>query len=39
MHKHLTKLIALFLVAGIATGCVVHDNSPARRGVTVIHRR
>jgi hypothetical protein len=29
MTKHITKLSALLLLAGIATGCVVHTQ-PAR---------
>jgi len=38
MHKHITKLFAALLLASVATGCVVHDNTPARRTVFV-HRR
>jgi hypothetical protein len=40
MNQHLSKLLALVLLAGIATGCVVNSNPP-RSGVRAgtVHRR
>jgi hypothetical protein len=37
MKQHMSKLLALFLLAGIATGCVVR-STPART-IGVVHRR
>ncbi len=37
MHKNITKLFALVLIAGIATGCVV--RTPPAHSTVIVHRR